>query len=81
MQPKPTTIEQYLEQLPADRKPAIEKLRAGILENLPDGFTETFSYGMIDFVVPNVILPRSLEKIARMYKSAIDNGFASFAEA
>jgi len=81
MQPKPTTIQQYLEQLPDERKPAVEKLRAGILENLPDGFTETFSYGMIDFVVPNVILPRSLEKIAPMDKSAIDNGFTSFAEA
>lgn len=30
---------------------------------------------------PDVLFPLSLEKIARMYKGAIDNGFASFAEA
>ena len=28
-----------------------------------------------------VLYPLSLEKIKRMYKGAIDNGFASFAEA
>jgi hypothetical protein len=57
MQPKPTTIEQYLEQLPDDRKPAVEKLRKVILENLPDGFTETFRYRMIGFVVPHALYP------------------------
>jgi 5-methylcytosine-specific restriction protein B len=30
---------------------------------------------------PDVLFPLSLEKIARMHKGAIDNGFASFAEA
>lgn len=34
-----------------------------------------------DFKSSNVIYPLSLEKITRMYRSAIDNGFASFAEA
>lgn len=34
-----------------------------------------------DFNGSQVRYPLSLEKIARMYKSAIDNGFASFAEA
>jgi len=29
----------------------------------------------------NVLYPLSLEKISRMYRGAIDNGFASFAEA
>jgi len=29
----------------------------------------------------NVRYPLSLEKIARMYRGAVDNGFASFAEA
>lgn len=35
-----------------------------------------FEYGNV-----NVLYPLSLEKIARMYRGAIDNGFASFAEA
>ncbi|QNA44667.1 McrB family protein [Lacibacter sediminis] len=34
-----------------------------------------------DFNGANVLYPLSLEKIARMYNGAIDNGFASFAEA
>lgn len=34
-----------------------------------------------DFNATNVHYPLSLEKISRMYRSAIDNGFASFAEA
>jgi len=34
-----------------------------------------------DFKGTNVLYSLSLEKIARMYKGAIDNGFASFAEA
>lgn len=34
-----------------------------------------------DFNNDNVRYPLSLEKIARMYRGAIDNGFASFAEA
>lgn len=40
-------------------------------------------FGKEDFVYSNekVLYPMSLEKIVRMYKGAIDNGFASFAEA
>ncbi|NLI73080.1 MAG: DUF3578 domain-containing protein [Bacteroidales bacterium] len=34
-----------------------------------------------DFNNDNVLYPLSLEKIARMYRGAVDNGFASFAEA
>lgn len=34
-----------------------------------------------DYNAANVLYPLSLEKIVRMYRGAIDNGFASFAEA
>lgn len=34
-----------------------------------------------DFTDEKVLYPLSLEKIARMYKGALDNGFASYAEA
>ncbi|WP_196888144.1 DUF1801 domain-containing protein [Aureivirga sp. CE67] len=49
--------EEYLEQLPEERKEALEKLRAVILKNLPEGFEETMSYGMIGYVVPHSIYP------------------------
>jgi uncharacterized protein YdhG (YjbR/CyaY superfamily) len=52
-----TTPEQYIEQLPDDRKEAISKLRKVILENLPKGFTEEMSYGMIGYVVPKSVYP------------------------
>jgi 5-methylcytosine-specific restriction endonuclease McrBC GTP-binding regulatory subunit McrB len=42
---------------------------------------EVFEKEGFDFDGPGVLYPLSLEKIARMHKGAIDNGFASFAEA
>lgn len=42
---------------------------------------DVFEQAGFDFNGVNVIYPLSLEKIARMYRGAIDNGFASFAEA
>jgi hypothetical protein len=57
MQSKATTIEQYLAELPPDRQPAMEKLRKIIRKNIPKGFQETMSYGMIGYVVPHKIYP------------------------
>lgn len=51
------TPEQYIEQLTDERKIAIEQLRKIILENLPNGFSETISYGMLAFVVPHTVYP------------------------
>ncbi|HRP90041.1 MAG TPA: DUF1801 domain-containing protein [Edaphocola sp.] len=51
------SIEAYLEQLPEDRKPIIEKLRNTIKDHLPSGFVEEMSYGMIGYVVPHSIYP------------------------
>jgi uncharacterized protein YdhG (YjbR/CyaY superfamily) len=52
------TVEGYITQLPVDRKEAIRKLRKSILDNLPEGFIETISYGMIGYVVPHNIYPK-----------------------
>ena len=49
--------EDYIDQLPEDRKEAIKKLRSTILDNLPEGFEETMNYGMIGYVVPKSIYP------------------------
>ncbi len=42
---------------------------------------DVFEKSDFDFYGSNVLYPISLEKITRMYNGAIDNGFASFAEA
>ena len=52
-----TTVEEYLETLPDDRKAAISSLRKVIKKNLPKGFKETMGYGMIGYVVPHSIYP------------------------
>ncbi len=57
MQSKATTVEQYLAELPEDRKEAMTKLRLLINENIPDGFEERMSYGMIGWVVPHSLYP------------------------
>jgi uncharacterized protein YdhG (YjbR/CyaY superfamily) len=57
MQSKATTPEQYLAELPEDRRIAIEKLRNIVLKNLPKGYTEIMSYGMLGYVVPKEIYP------------------------
>lgn len=54
---KATSPDQYIKELPADRKEAVSKLRETILKNIPKGFKETMSYGMIGYVVPHVLFP------------------------
>ena len=51
------TPEQYLKELPADRREAVGKLRETILKNLPKGFKEEMNYGMIGYVVPHELYP------------------------
>jgi len=57
MQIEANTPVEYIAQLPDDRKPVMEKLRKTILKNLPKGFEEVNSYGMIGYVVPHAIYP------------------------
>ena len=57
MTSKATTPEQYLRELPAERKEPVTQLRNTILKNLPKGFKEVMGYGMIGYVVPHEIYP------------------------
>jgi hypothetical protein len=57
MQTKATTPDEYIETLPADRKEAMTKLRKAIKKNLPKGFQEEMSYGMLGYVVPHKLYP------------------------
>ena len=57
MRSKARTVSEYLGELPEDRKGVIKKLRRIIKKNLPKGFTEEMSYGMIGFVVPHSKYP------------------------
>jgi len=57
MQSAATSPQQYLEELPDDRKAAMTKLREVIVENLPPGFSERMTYGMLGWVVPHETYP------------------------
>ncbi|MFN8309664.1 MAG: DUF1801 domain-containing protein [Chitinophagales bacterium] len=52
-----TTVEQYLDELPEDRRAAMHALRDAIRNNLPKGFEECMGYGMIGYVVPHSKYP------------------------
>lgn len=51
------TVSDYLDAQPSDRKEPLTNLRNILLQNLPDGFEECISYGMIGYVVPHHIFP------------------------
>ena len=57
MQSTATSIDVYLEEISAETKDSFAKLRENILENIPNGFVEQISYGMIGYVVPHSIYP------------------------
>ncbi len=58
MQVEANNPEEYIFQLPEERQAVIKKLRNIILENLPAGFSEIISYGMIGYVVPHSKYPK-----------------------
>lgn len=57
MQSAALTPDQYISELPEDRKIAMEQLRKIVLDNLPAGFKEVISYGMLGYCVPHEIYP------------------------
>lgn len=61
--------------------PVLETLGSFCIEGDVSIIKDVFDKADFDYNGTNVLYPLSLEKIARMYRGAIDNGFASFAEA
>ena len=57
MKSSATTVNDYLNGLPEERKTALLKLRNRILNSIPKGFEEQISYGMLGYVVPHSIYP------------------------
>jgi hypothetical protein len=57
MQSKATTVQEYLQELPPERREAISAVRDVILKNLDPDFEEGMQYGMIGYYVPHRIYP------------------------
>lgn len=56
------TVEAYLAELPPERREAIAEARRTILANLPDGYEEQMTFGMIGYVVPLSRYPDTYNK-------------------
>ena len=67
MRSEATTVDQYLSELPADRREAIETVRSVILENLPDGYEEVMNWGMITYEVPLETFPDTYNEQPLMF--------------
>lgn len=52
-----TTVKQYLDELPEDRRKAISAVRKVIRKNLPKGIVETMNWGMITYEIPLKTFP------------------------
>jgi uncharacterized protein YdhG (YjbR/CyaY superfamily) len=67
VQSKAESVEQYLAELPDDRRDAIAEVRDVVLDNLPDGYVETMNWGMICYEVPLETFPDTYNKKPLMY--------------
>ena len=57
MQYEATSVDNYIDQIPNERKEPISKLRKAILDNLPKDFEEGINYKMIGYYVPHSKYP------------------------
>ena len=75
------TVSEYLQDLPAEKREVVAKVRSVILENLPEGYRETMNWGMIAYEVPLARYPNTYNKKPLLYMAlaAQKNHFAVYA--
>lgn len=59
---KAKTVEEYLAELPEDRRAVIASVRALVNRHIPDGYVEAMSWGMIAWEVPLSRYPTTYNK-------------------
>lgn len=67
MRSNANTVEEYLTELPEDRRIQIAEVRRVILDNLTSGYEEVMNWGMIVYQVPLAIYPDTYNKKPLMY--------------
>ena len=60
-------VEAYLAGLPLERRATVEAVRKVILENLPDGYREGISSGMLGYMIPLEAFPNTYNKQPLIY--------------
>ena len=64
---KAATVDEYLAELPEDRRAALAEVREVVLRNLPAGYVETMSWGMIGYEIPLERYPKTYNGQPLMY--------------
>ncbi len=67
MQSDASTPAQYLRKLPPDRRAIVTRMRELILQNLPPGYVEAMSWGMLSYEIPLSIVPDTYNGKPLMY--------------
>jgi len=57
MQSKATTVDQYLTELPEEKRTIMQQIRETIQNNISKDTEETMQYGMITYVIPYSVYP------------------------
>ena len=53
------TVQDYLDELPDERRESMQAVRQVVLDNLPDGYEEMMLYGMIGWAIPLEVYPET----------------------
>jgi Domain of unknown function (DU1801) len=59
---KAKTVKEYLDELPAERRREVSKVRSVVRKNLPRGYREGMSLGMITYEIPLERFPNTYNK-------------------
>lgn len=59
MSSKATTVDDYLAELPPERRAVVTAVRDVVRKNLPQGYTETMNWGMISYELPLARYPNT----------------------
>lgn len=59
---KAATVDEYLAELPEERRAVVSAVRDVVLRNLPEGYEETMSFGMIGYGIPLARYPETYNK-------------------
>lgn len=62
VQSRASTVEEYLAELPEDRRAVVSAVRDVVLRNLPRGYEESVGYGMITYSIPLERYPNTYNK-------------------
>jgi hypothetical protein len=59
---KASTVDEYLAELPPERRSVVASVRDLVRRNLPEGYRETMNWGMISYEIPLERYPKTYNK-------------------